>query len=78
MKISFSNEKTANLHHDFGLREHEVSHLLSETTFLLLFSLNMREKFIGETMFGGKFRMIITHATVIWRKQNTPVISLHR
>ena len=37
MKISFSNDITVNPHHDFGLRKQEVSHLLAETTFLLLF-----------------------------------------
>ena len=29
-------------------------------------------------MLSGKFEMIISHATVIWRKRNTPVISIHR
>ena len=46
MKISFSNDITANSHSDFGLLKQEVSQLLSEKTFLLLFSLNMREKCI--------------------------------
>ena len=35
---------TTNPHHDLGLHKQEVSHLLSETTFLLFFSLMKREK----------------------------------
>ena len=37
---------TTNPNHDLGLQTQEVSHLLSETTFLLLFSLVKREKCI--------------------------------